>query len=381
MPRVQLCGQVTSNGYARIYRLFGFDVCCPNDVRQAVENCPDGEELVFELNSSGGSVYAGFEMYNIIRNSGKKTRAEVYSIAASATGVIMCACDTVLMSPVSNFMMHRSAIDGGYGNAEKMGQTKQMLDTIDESIVNAYVEKAGGKTSATEFRRKMKNETFMTAQETIECGLADGLIEKSSAEPEPSLMSAVASMDLGIEQNNMLSVYVALARNNLPSIEDLQRIMEKKNTLNTEPEANESGDVQNIKQIAEEGEKMEITSKEGLVKAFPEFVAQIQEDACAAERERISGIDAVALPGFEEIIRKAKADPKQNGGTVATAIIMAQKEQGNAYIASARADAKLSKANEVRGESKLDGVQDRTGEEDVVQAAKEAMAQWKEGKK
>lgn len=338
MPRVRLAGPVTSDNDAKTYRYFGFSVCCPNDVRQAVEDCPDDEELVFELNSCGGSVYAGFEMYNLIRNSSKKTKAEVYSIAGSAAGVIMCACDTVLMSPVSNFMMHRSAACGDYGNAEQHEQTAQMLDSIDKSILNAYVEKADGKTSATEFRRKMENETFMTAQETIACGLADGLIEKPSADtPDP--IDTAAHLDMG-QSNTMISVITALAKNTLPPVEDL-----RKRLLNTELRTNKTGEIQ--KNIGERENEMEINSKEELLAAYPNLVAQIQTDAQTAERERISGIDAVALPGFDEIVSAAKADPSQNAGTVAMAIIEKQKKQGINYVAAANRDANNSGANNV----------------------------------
>ena len=80
--RIRLGGTVVSNDSAAIYRRWGYnDVCCPKDVRDAVENCPDGEELIFELNSGGGSVYQGFEMYSVIFAHKGQTTAEVLGIA------------------------------------------------------------------------------------------------------------------------------------------------------------------------------------------------------------------------------------------------------------------------------------------------------------
>ena len=53
-------------------------------VRQALENNPDGEELVLEVNSYGGSVWSGAEIYSVLRSSKTQTRAEIQSLAASA---------------------------------------------------------------------------------------------------------------------------------------------------------------------------------------------------------------------------------------------------------------------------------------------------------
>lgn len=357
--RQRLNGTVMKDDDARVYRWFGYnDVCCPNDVRAAIEQCPEDEELVFEMNSSGGSVYAGFEMYSMIRNSGKNVTAEIQSIAGSAMSVIASACGKVLMSPVANIMIHRSSIGYTGGNSEQLQQGAQMLDTIDESILNAYVEKVGDKTSRPELKHMMEKETFLTAQESIACGLADGLLELPEA--KPTLPDAAVA-------------YCGNAASKLPPIDDLKRIMMERSKGNSsEPE---NSVAENSLNEVQEETTMEYETKGQLMEAYPNLIAEIQEEARAAERERIAEIDAVAMPGFEDIIAAAKADPKQNAGSVALEMIAKQKKQGQIHLAGLEADAESSKANVVAGvPAPVIGVSPET---EAAATARTDVEEWK----
>ena len=120
------------------------------------------------------------------------------------------------------------------------------------------------------------------------------------------------------------------------------------------------------------------TTPEELVEMFPDLAEQIKASAASAERERLAKIDEAAVPGFEELIAEAKANPNKTGGDVALEIIKAQKESGKAYLTSRDTDVKASKVNDVSA-----AVAPDTGGEDTVDemkaAAKEAVALWKEG--
>lgn len=129
----------------------------------------------------------------------------------------------------------------------------------------------------------------------------------------------------------------------------------------------------------------EIKTKEQLAEKFPELTAQIAKEAAEAaatkaaqeERERIAGIDALAMPGFEDIIQNAKADPAQNAGTVAQAMILAQKQAGGAALENIQKDAKDSGVNEVPAASSEAGAGADSGEETLEAAAKAAVEAWK----
>lgn len=367
--RIQLNGTVTSNDNADTYRWWGYKgVCCPNDIRDALATCPEDEELVMEINSGGGSVYAGFEMYNLIRSSGRKVTAEIQSLAGSAMSVIVSACSKVLMSPASNIMIHRSSIGYTGGNAEKLEQDVQMLNTIDESILNAYCEKVGNKASRTKLRHMMEDETFLTAQEAIECGLADGILKAGSESTDPTL--AVACIENGMSQ--VLAAAVAL-----PPIEDLKR---QKTEIENETDSEDtSSAVKNNN--AEEREKMEITdikTTEELKAAFPELTKQMIEKAQADERARITAIDEVAMPGFESIVAAAKADLSKTAGDVAKEIIAQQKQKGTNYLAGIAADVMESGINDIPAGTLEQ--QELTPEQEAQAAAAADVKRWKEGK-
>ena len=386
--RVKLCGSVMGNNYARLYRMFGFEVCCPKDVRDAIESCPEDEELVFEINSGGGSAYTGFEMYSLIRGH-KNTVAEVQSIAASAASVFMAGCSTVKMSPVAQVMIHRASTYAS-GNSRDMKEAKQMLDTIDESILTAYVEKAGGKTDKADFAKMMRNETFMTAQEAIDCGLADEIMEaaESEASAEELIASAAASA----------------AVDSLPPIEDLLRMAQALEKTGEEPDGPEAaaefaklvngatdslnndtlkGGVQNTK-TRSESNMDQIENKEQLEQQYPELTAQIKQEAAEAaakeaaekERNRIAGIDALAMSGFEDIIAAAKADPTKDAGSVAQEMILAQKKQGENHLARSKNDAEASGANSVPAASAPAGDAKETEEQAMNASIKSALADW-----
>lgn len=173
--RYTLKGTICADEDAPIYRWFGLPAACPQDIRQALADNPAGEELVLEINSGGGSVYAGFEMYSVLHSANVPTRVEVQSLAGSAASVVMAAADTVAASPVGQVMIHlpRTWTEG---NQIAHRESVQMLEAVTASIIAAYEAKCKGKTTRDALRRMMDRETFLTAQEALDAGLVDEII-------------------------------------------------------------------------------------------------------------------------------------------------------------------------------------------------------------
>lgn len=173
--RFKLNGYVSADEDLEIYEWFGFPAFSPSVVRQALEDNPAGEELVLEINSYGGSVWAGSEIYSVLRSSSVRTRAEIQSLAASAASYLALGCDSVWISPVAQFMAHMpSTVTDGDRNEHK--QSIKVLDSIAESILNAYEAKSNGKRSRDELSRMMQATSWLTAQEALDAGLVDGIL-------------------------------------------------------------------------------------------------------------------------------------------------------------------------------------------------------------
>ena len=165
--RYNLKGVISSDEDAPIYRFFGMAAVSPADIRQAIADTPAGEDFVLEINSGGGSVYAGFEMYSILRAANVPTRAEVQSLAGSAASVVMAGADTVAASPVGQVMIHLPSTFTE-GNQVAHRESVQMLEAVTGSILAAYERKCGGRTS----------------REALDAGLVDEILgETGSANP------------------------------------------------------------------------------------------------------------------------------------------------------------------------------------------------------
>lgn len=184
--RFSLNGHIVADSDAPILRWWGIPAACPADIRSALAENPADEEFVLEINSGGGSVFAGFEMYSLLRNASRQgvhTRAEVQSLAGSAASVVMAGADTAACSPVGQVMIHLpSTVTEGNQGVHR--ESVQMLESITESIIAAYESKVGGKTSHDALRRMMDRETFLSARAALDAGLIDEIIgEEQPGEP------------------------------------------------------------------------------------------------------------------------------------------------------------------------------------------------------
>ena len=162
-----------------VYDWFGISAFSPHVVREAIRDNVD-DELVVEVNSGGGSVFAGFEIFSLLRGAECRTVAVVQSLAASAASTIISGCDTVQVSPVAQIMLHLPAIVTE-GNREDHRDSIKLLDSITKSILNGYESKCRGKATRDKLAQLMRAETWIPAQDAVEMGLADEILYQDDA--------------------------------------------------------------------------------------------------------------------------------------------------------------------------------------------------------
>lgn len=166
-----------------IYEWFGIPCVSPAAIRRAVQEAAGEGELFMEVNSSGGNAVAGVEISNILRQAaadGLKVTAVVQSMAASAASYAILAASHVQMAPGSQMMLHRPWTYAE-GNAEDLEQTRQMLESMFESMLDIYALRCGEKCTREELRSICEGETWLTAGRCVELGLADGIYEPQAA--------------------------------------------------------------------------------------------------------------------------------------------------------------------------------------------------------
>ena len=175
---IELFGEIVSDDWAWLYELFGIPFCCPKQVRDAIQSLPAGEDLILEINSPGGDVWAGFEIYGLLQACRAGTEAHIIVMAASAATTVMCGCDRALASPVAQIMIHQpAAYVEEYLNNDGARQLKNYLDSIKASILNGYVIKSAGKATRKKFEQLVDDSTWMPAQDALELGLIDGYLD------------------------------------------------------------------------------------------------------------------------------------------------------------------------------------------------------------
>lgn len=173
--RTQLNGYIVADADAEIYRWWGYPVCSPADIRQAVSENPAGETLTVEINSPGGNMWAGFEMYSVLLGAECDTEAEVQSLSASAASTAMLGCKRVKATPVAQVMVHNPAIIAD-GNQYDHQKTAEDLAKFAQSILNAYELKCQGKRTRAELETMMNSETWLPVQDAVDAGLVDEII-------------------------------------------------------------------------------------------------------------------------------------------------------------------------------------------------------------
>jgi ATP-dependent protease ClpP protease subunit len=136
-------------------------------------------EIVVRINSPGGEVFDGFAIYNALVEHPAKVTVHVDGLAASIASVIAMAGDRILMGKGAMFMVH-SPWTIAIGDAENMRATAEMLDKIEVGLVDAYVDRTSQDRKTVE--GWMEGETWFTAGEAVEAGLADALADDESPE-------------------------------------------------------------------------------------------------------------------------------------------------------------------------------------------------------
>lgn len=102
--RIAIKGTIIPSDEAWIYDWFGIENTNPRAVLKSIDAAA-GEDLDVDINSGGGDVFAGSEIYSALRGYDGKVRIHVVGLAASAASVIACAAHSDI-SPTGQMMVH-----------------------------------------------------------------------------------------------------------------------------------------------------------------------------------------------------------------------------------------------------------------------------------
>lgn len=134
------------------------------------------DEVLIRLNSNGGDVFQGVEIYNYLKKHPSKITVEIMGVAASAATFICAGADEVIMNVGTSFMIHE-AETVAWGNKSDIKKTLQALETIDDSILSVYANRSGQ--SEEQITQWINDAKWFTAEETVKYGFADHVQQES----------------------------------------------------------------------------------------------------------------------------------------------------------------------------------------------------------
>ena len=214
MKQINIKGAIVPSDEKWIYNLFDMDATCPKDISNVLSDLTD-EPVELIINSGGGDVFSASEIYTELRSYKGEVNARIVGVAASAATVISSACDKVTMSPTASYMIHKASTIG-IGNSDDFRHASDFLDTVDKSIVTAYMDKTG--MAQEDLLQMMKDETWLSASDAKEKGFVDEIMFSEQAK-------AVASATGALPQNVIDTMRQQKQQPQSITIEDIKSVV------------------------------------------------------------------------------------------------------------------------------------------------------------
>ena len=304
IAEVKLYGEIVEDG-PRLWK-WSIEDKCAAEFDEAIKEVKEkgAKKLLLRINSPGGVCTEAVAMRGILLTAGfEEINIRIEGMCASAaTDLATIPGAHVSIFEGAEYMIHNPWCRA-IGNANDMEKVIERLRNIEQTSRNFYMVKTGQ--TEEQIKAWMDNETWFTAEQAVEYGFADELIK---AEVEVNAVACVSDRAM----QTMKDLY-----HNVPE------------QITVEPEEPENN-VSNTGKVAvnKSMEEKEMVKLEDLT---PEQIAQLQGEGAKAERQRISDIKAMTVPGYEAIANQAI----EEGTSVVEfnkKLVAAMKEKGTSFM-------------------------------------------------
>lgn len=151
------------------------------DFAKELRDLKDVARINLHINSPGGLVKDGLQMYNAILQHPAEVVAYIESEAASAASFVAQAADKRVIAKNAKIFIH-DAQGFGLGNAADFRTLADLLDEESDNIASIYSDRAGG--TVAEWRDAMRASdgfgTTYRGEAAVEAGLADEVMTAPS---------------------------------------------------------------------------------------------------------------------------------------------------------------------------------------------------------
>ncbi len=138
-----------------------------------------GEEITFYVNTPGGSITAGMAVYDTMQLISSPIKVVVTGMAASMGSILLCGASKGkrFLYPHSRVLIHQPLISGQMvAVAVDIHIQAQEMERLRDEL-NAILAKSSGQPME-RIEKDTDRDFYMTADEAIEYGLADGIVDK-----------------------------------------------------------------------------------------------------------------------------------------------------------------------------------------------------------
>ena len=187
-----------------------------------------GRDVTIVLNSQGGVVSEGLSIFNQIEAHDGVVTVVIDAVAASIASVIAMAADRIVMRRKAQIFVH-DPWTIAMGNASGFRTVADHLDMLGREIAEVYSERAtlNGKNGAIDYwLALMKEETWFTAEQALESGLAE---EISTREMRESIDDSDESENREQQQEEESKILEPVAR--LTSTRILAEVLDKRHRV------------------------------------------------------------------------------------------------------------------------------------------------------
>lgn len=280
-------------------------------LREALREA-NGEDVEITINSPGGFVSDGLEMFNLIRNYSGKTTAVLSGYAMSMASYIPLAANRIIAEDNAVYMIHnvRGGVFGDHNDILNYGATTKGMSKL---IAKAYAKRTGK--SMAEVEKMMDVETYLFGDEMVDHGFIDEIIT-TDVEKDPETARALACVALQ-DCNGRMSADISAVKQDLAAASRLLTAM------GTEPTTSPK----------KENHIMTISPDEHTA-----AVAAATQAGITAERQRIAECRAVPALGHQALIDSMVEEGK-SASEIALAIVSAENSLRLAAAAALQAEA------------------------------------------
>lgn len=281
---------------------------------EELRSIPAENALNISINSFGGSVYTALSIYSLLKAHKGKITFRVDGAAMSAATIITSVPNARVIMPKGSMMMIHKISSIAIGNTDDFRKAVDDLEKLEQNILDIYAEKTGK--TVDEIKPVVDAETYFTASEAVDFGLADEVDESA------------------VVENKIAGDFVMVN-----GLKVSAKVFEHA------PEGLLVADTPKASAVVVNPEKTEVKNMdlETLKAEHPEIVEEIRNEALnagiAQERARIQAIEEIAVVGHEELIVAAKFENAMSAEQLAVAILKADKARNADRLTNRAADA------------------------------------------